>query len=133
MKKAGNKGAHGKLIPVRTTKYQDSLLEHCSKRSDRWLRHVKARLEFMQDLIAREVVYHNACNTNFRGGHQIPKTFAKEEPALKKLCLGRPENSQSAQAFQLVIDYIDNTYTDQVTVPELVKLMQSKLTSEDNA
>ncbi|KAL8566441.1 hypothetical protein ACOMHN_015077 [Nucella lapillus] len=76
----------------------------------------------MQDFFARDAVYHNVCFSNFRSGLQIPRVFAKEEPPRKKLCFGRPENQQCLDAFTHVIDY-----TEQVTISDLVKLMESKL------
>ncbi|KAK7096751.1 hypothetical protein V1264_003818 [Littorina saxatilis] len=128
--KGGSKRAQGRLIPVKTTQFQDSLFEHCSKRNDRWSREVKARVEYMRDLFARDAVYHHVCYSNFRTGLQIPKTFSDSEPFQKKSRAGRPENPECAQAFQYVIEYLDKTDIEQVTVPDLVQLMKTRLGSD---
>ena len=41
-------------------------------------------IEFLQDCVAHDVVYHNACFSNFRSDCQIPKMFQGEESARKK-------------------------------------------------
>ena len=51
----------------------------------------------------------------------------------KRKCIGRPKNQRCLEAFQCVLDYLDSADVQQVTVSELVQLVQSKLTSEDTA
>lgn len=118
-----------KLIPVRTTQFQVSVLQICSKRGehDRWARDVRGRVEYMQDLIARDAVYHNVCLSNFRSGLQIPQVFAMEGPPRKRLCFGRPEDQQRLEAFRHVTDFLHNTDNDQVTISDLAHLMASKV------
>lgn len=136
--KAGKKGniksAH-KLIPVRTMQCQESILRFCKERgnTDRWSRDVRGKLEYMQNLCARDAVCHNICYSYFRNGQGIPSIFHTREPASKKVCIGRPKNQRCLEAFQCVLDYLDSADVQQVTVSELVQLMQSKLTSEDTA
>lgn len=134
VKKVGKNSIYGKFIPVRTkTQFQESVLEHCSKRNDTWSRDVKAKIEYMQDCFAHDVVYHNVCYSNFRTGCQVPKVFSKDEPPKKKRCFaGRPENERTMAAFQHVIKYLDSIDDEQVTIRDLVMVMEKKLkTSEE--
>ena len=61
--------------------------------------------------------------------------FSPGEPASKKACPspGCPKNSLRLEAFQYVLHYLNSTDIEQVTVPELVQVMQSKLTSWEAA
>ena len=133
-KKGNSKSAH-KLIPGRTMQCQESILRFCKEREniDRWSRDVRGKLEYMQDLCARDAVCHNICYSYFRNGQGIPSIFDTRETASKKVCTGRPKNQRYLEAFQCVLDYLDSADVQQVTVSELVQLMQSNLTSEDTA
>ena len=89
----------------------------------------------MQDLCAHDAVYHNISYSNFRNGWQIPWMFSTGEPALKKVCPGPgcPKNTLCLEAFQYVLHYLNSTDIEQVTVPQFVQVMQSKLTSGEAA
>ena len=54
-----------KLLSVRTTGFQEKIVQCSHDRDDAWSRDVSARLEYMQDCIASDVVYHNICSVNF--------------------------------------------------------------------
>ena len=133
-KKGNSKSAH-KLIPVRTMQCRESILRFCTERgnTDRLSRDVRGKLEYMQDLCARDAVYHNICYSYFRNGQGIPSIFDTREPASKNVCTERPKNQRCLETFQCVLDYLDSADVQQVTVSELVQLMQSNLTSEDTA
>ena len=83
------------------------------------------KTEFLQDCVARDVVYHNACFSNFRSDCQIPKMFRSEEPA-RKQCSGRHDNTRLS-AFDNVIQYLDTLDSEQVTVRDLVDIMADHL------
>lgn len=114
----------GTLIPVRTLKFQESVLEKCKHRSDSWGRKVQAKIVCVHDCVASDTVYHNICYSNFRSGCQIPKCFTDDEPQEKK---GRPEDKIRLEAFHRVTQYLDSLDVLQVTVKDLTEVMETFL------
>ena len=103
----------------------------------------------MQDCVAHDIVYHNACFSNFRSDCQIPKMFRDEELSdpkdvsgrravrsqrcfgaksrqEKKSCSGRHNNTRLS-AFDNVIQYLDTLDSEQVTVRDLFDIMAEHL------
>ena len=87
-KSGGKRSLVGQLKAVQTVEFQETVLRICSSGGDSWARDVKGKIEFLQDCVAQDVVYHNACFSNFRSDCQIPKMFRSEEPARKKILGG---------------------------------------------
>lgn len=117
-----------KLIAVSTKeRFQETLQQALAKRSDSWALQVQGRLEYLQDCRAKDVKYHNACRTHFCSELKIPAKFSSEGPAAKKQCVGRPEDHECAAAFQEVVHYLENMDYDQITMNDLVKMQQEKL------
>ena len=81
----GKRSLVGQLKAVQTVEFQETVFRICSSRGDSWARDVKGKIEFLQDCVAHDVVYHNACFSNVRSDCQIPKMFRSEEPARKKI------------------------------------------------
>ena len=76
MWKRSTKDSAGSLVLVRTVHaFRDSVLKACTVRNDHWAQTVSARLEFAEDCVAVEAVYHHACSTNFRTGINLPLAF----------------------------------------------------------
>ena len=101
------------------------MLRICFSRGDSWARDVKGKISFLQDCVAYDVVYHNACFSNFRSDCRIPEMFWSEEPA-RKICSGRHNNTRLS-AFDNVIQYLDTLDSEQVTVRDLVDIMAEHL------
>ena len=76
--------------------------------------------------VAHDVIYHNTCFSNFCSDSQIPKMFRGEEPARKKSCSGRHNNTRLS-AFDSVNQYLDTLDSEQVTVRDLVDIMAEHL------
>eukprot|EP00745_Piridium_sociabile_P028795 TRINITY_DN4651_c0_g1_i13.p1 TRINITY_DN4651_c0_g1~~TRINITY_DN4651_c0_g1_i13.p1 ORF type:complete len:569 (-),score=93.64 TRINITY_DN4651_c0_g1_i13:45-1751(-) len=130
-RRGGHKVCVG-LTSVTTTQFQDSVANICSSRGDAWSRKVKARLEFLQDCFAHDVVYHSVCSTNFRTGKHIPRMFSDidDEPARKNMKFGkggRPKDEICLAAFQDIVSYLENNDTEQITVCDLVRMMEDAL------
>ena len=117
----------GVLIPVRTMQFQKTVLEKCESRADSWAQKVKAKIEFVQDCVASDMVYHGVCYTNFHSGLEVPKVFLGEEPLKKKVRLGRPEDKLRLDAFSQVTQYLDSLDAVQVTIRDLVEVMETFL------
>ena len=79
----GKRSLVGQLKAVQTVEFQETVLRICFSRGDSWARDVKGKISFLQDCVAHDVVYHNACFSNVRSDCQIPKMFRSEEPARK--------------------------------------------------
>ena len=126
-----------KLVSVRTTEFQETISQCCRSRNDAWGKEVTARLEYMQDCIAFEVVYHNVCSVNFRTGKPLPSMFHSEEPSKKRLrfSAGRPEDQTCVTAFQEVVSFLENNDNENVTVRQLVEMMDDVLSQsvDENA
>ncbi|KAK7096728.1 hypothetical protein V1264_003797 [Littorina saxatilis] len=116
-----------KLIPVRTDCFQESIVKVCGVRGDddKWANEVNSRLAFASDCCAYDVVYHNVCSTNFRKGSGIPQSFSDEAKGKKPK--GRPENPVINRAFQDVVKVLEFGDYEQVTLPDLVSVMQQSL------
>ena len=117
--KKGKRSLVGQLKAVQTVEFQETVLRICSSRGDSWARDVEGKIEFLQDCVAHDVVYHNVCFSNFRSDCQIPKMFRSEEPARKQSCSGRHNNTRLS-AFDSVNQYLDTLDSEQVTVRDLV-------------
>ena len=113
-----------KLIPVRTDCFKESLLKASAVRGDddKWANEVYSRLTFASDCCAYDVVYHNVCSSNFRKGSGIPQTFSDETKGKKPTV--RPENPVINRAFQDVVKVLEYGDYEQVTLQDLVSLMQ---------
>ena len=57
----GKRSLVGQLKAVQTVEFQETMLRIYSSRGDSWARDVKGKIEFLQDCVAHDVVYHNAC------------------------------------------------------------------------
>jgi len=60
------KKSNNPVYPLRTIVLQESLRAKCIERNDDWGKEVLSRIEFVQDLVAAEAVYHQKCSTLFR-------------------------------------------------------------------
>ena len=77
------------VFPVRTTDFQREVMSICLLRGDAWADTVRGRLEFVNDLNALDVIYHQTCNVNFRTGKNVPSALSlgRDESESKR---GRP-------------------------------------------
>lgn len=129
-KRVGKKNNVGELSAVQTkTLFQNSVVKHCQERGDSWANEVSAKIDYLQDLRAADVVYHSVCYSNFRSGFSKPKVFqsADETPRKKAKLGGRPENPNSIAAFIHVVDFVETMDYDNVTLYDLQKIMMGKL------
>jgi len=115
------------LTAVRSLEFKEQILQASLSCPDAWRLQVRSRLEFVADLPAADAVYHQACNVNFRTGKQIPKRFVHEESVLKNVKLGRPHESLQKEAFEQIIEYLEQYDDEQVTVDDLVHKMDDYL------
>lgn len=118
------------VYPVRSTSFQESVLNSCAKRKDEWSTSVASRIAYAQDLVAADAVYHQSCNVNFRTGKQLPQHHSSiSEPgsAAKKQKLGRPKESERYEAFLLVARYLEENDDEQITIGDLIEKMETVL------
>jgi len=125
-----------KLIPVRTMDFQNKILKACDEFKGEWADIVRGRVLFVQDLPAADAVYHNICSVNFRTGKQVPIVFqqAIEQRAAKCKKIsgsGRPKDSKKSEAFQAVVEYLENNDDEQVTINDLISKMKEYLQDTD--
>jgi hypothetical protein len=122
-------GRSGEGIRVQTDTFAHSIMACCKQRQDEWSHIVRGRLEYLGlDLQAANCVYHNSCSVNFRTGNLIPKLYAcNENPSVKKRRSGRPENELQKDAFRKICAHLDAHNDEQVTVGDLMSLMEGFL------
>ena len=105
-----------------------SLLATCAQRSDDWSETVKARILHVHDLHAADAVYHRMCSGNFRTNKQIPAMYQRDTTQeSKRIKVGRPEDDNRTVAFLEVAKYIQDNDDEQITISDLVDIMQQKL------
>ena len=87
---------------------------------------VKARILYVHDLHAADAIYHQTGSVNSRTKIQMPiAQFAAED--FKKPKLGRPRDDERAKAFLEVTSYLEDNDDKQITINDLVDLMNQKL------
>ena len=86
--RGGKRSLVGQLKALQTVEFQETVLRICSSRGNSWARDVKGKIEFLQDCVAHDVVYHNACFSNFRSDCQIQRCFGAKSRQEKNHVLG---------------------------------------------
>ena len=91
---------------------------------------MKARILHVHDLHVAEAIYHQTCSVNFRTKKQMPKVqFATEN--FKRTKLGHPQDDNRAEAFLEVVSYLEDNDDEQITINDLIDLMNQKLANTD--
>ena len=108
---------------VRTFEFQQKILEICDKRKDEWALEVRCRFNSVNDLPAAEAIYHRICCVNFRTGRSVPQSVNDNQES-HSACAGRPENFDRKKCFQEIIKNLEEDYDAQITVKDLVALME---------
>ena len=117
----------GDVYQIRSLDCQNKLIEACDDRliffenGDQWTENVRDRIFFANDLIAKDALYHNQCNVNFRNIKSMPK---KCNPTADNISIvGRKKDEERSNAFKTVLsDFYENDET--TTVKELVARME---------
>ena len=118
--------AQGDTSKVETHDFGRTILECCEDRADEWAYAVKGKINFYGgDLPARDCVYHHSCSINFRNGKDIPRKYKISSGDSKRS--GRPENEARYQAFREACDTLEWGDDEQISVSDLVKIMENKL------
>ena len=82
----------------------------------------------MNDLHAADAGYHNLCSVNFRTFKDIPQQFQTEEiKQCKKPKLGRPQDVTRSEAFLHVVHYFEENDEEQMSIRDLIAIMESTL------
>ena len=117
------------VIPVRTIDFQETIRITCNKRNDDWSQTLLGRLEYLQDLHAADVVYHQTCSINFRTGKNVPKQYNNDADNEAKRCKlqGRPVDIVKNSAFTKVAQNLQENAEEQLTVSDLVEKMKEYL------
>ena len=125
-----------KKSKVRTFECQEKLNEICQKRKDSWSDTVSARIEFVHDLHAADVKYHQECSVHFRTGRQIPSMFATGDTDVasnssKRQQYGRPSNLDRDTTFKRVTQYLQENDEEHITINDLITKMEEYLKGTD--
>uniref|UniRef100_UPI0035902C0E uncharacterized protein n=1 Tax=Myxine glutinosa TaxID=7769 RepID=UPI0035902C0E len=120
------------VFQVRTIEFKDTLLATCRARGDDWSETVKARILHVHDLHAADAVYHQTCSVNFRTYKQIPVAYQTNTEDSKRRKAGRPVVDERTAAFLEVVKYIEETDDEQITINDLIDLMQQKLAHSEH-
>ena len=123
--KFGRKRKHD-VLQVKTIGIKETVLKICQERADSWSDTVKARILHVHDLHAADALYHQTCSVNFRTKKQMPMSQSIAEDS-KRLKLGRPQNDTRAEAFLEVARYLEDNDDEQITISDLIDLMNQKL------
>ena len=120
------------MFKVTTIDMKDTIMATCSERRDAWSEVVQARIMNVHDLPAADAMYHQTCSVNFRTGKQIPKMFISDEPAMKKKRVGRPHDEEKTDAFLRVAKFLQDNDDEQITVSDLIDLMNDYLADSES-
>ena len=110
--------------PVRSLEFQRTVINHCIQRGDQWADDVRRRLNHIFDLPAADAIYHQQCSVNFRTGKGIPKAYQTAKcvtPTMKSP--GRPQDKEQTEAFVKVMQFLELTTSETLTVNDLVSEM----------
>ena len=111
------------LIETRKT-----LLDACDDRNDEWGESVRARILGVHDLPAADALYHQQCSVNFRTGKYVPEFQAKRSrlPGRPPKCAigGRRSLDSRIDAFNKVVQYVEDNGEEPIPISELVDKMQ---------
>lgn len=119
------------VLQVKTIGIKDSILRICQERADSWSDAVKARILHVHDLHAADAVYHQTCSVNFRTKKQMPAAHEFAVKDVKRPKLGRPQDDKRAEAFLEVARYLQDNDDEQITITDLIDLMNQKLAGTD--
>ena len=106
--------------------FDKKVLDVCDKRNDALAISVKGRIRFTTYLHAADAVYHTACDSSFRTGKNVSKTYS-ENVNLASPGLGRPVVSDRQKIFQQMIEYLHANNEEQITLNDLKEFMDSFL------
>ena len=110
-----------------------SVKQACLRRDDSWSKRVHARVLSAIDLHSADTVYHQRCSINFRTNKEIPQCFLEKDDfsgPSKKVKVGRKEDSERLEAFDLAVQYFEQNDEEQLTIGDLVKKMREFLPAE---
>ena len=96
---------------VTTLTFKDSVKQRCDERQDELGRLVQARVDSVHDLVAAEARYHRVCDQSF---------FTALKP---KSGRGRKDDKAKGEAFQNLIEYMENSDECQFLLDDLVNRM----------
>lgn len=128
----GKKRKKPDVLQVKTIEFKDTLLATCRERGDDWSETVKARILHVHDLHAADAVYHQTCSVNFRTKKQIPVAYQTDTQESKRVKLGRPFADERTAAFLEVVKYLEENDDEQITINDLIDLMQQKLAHSEH-
>ena len=128
--KFGRKRKHD-VLQVKTLGIKETILKVCQERADSWSDAVKVRILHVHDLHAADAVYHQTCSVNFRTKKQMPIAQFAADDFFKKPRLGRPPDDKRAKAFFEVASYLEDNDDEQITINDLIDLMNQKLADTD--
>ena len=114
-------------VMCKNREFDQSILNACEQRNDQWALEVKGRIAFVNDLHSEDAVYHQVCSANFRTGKGVPQMYhrsTQSEPSSKR---GRPSDVNREVAFMFVANYLKDNDDEQITVNDLLSLMQNHL------
>ena len=115
----------GNTSAVSTLDTEHKLLQACTERNDEWGHLVRGRIESVNDLPAADAIYHRTCFTNFVTKKNIP--ISQAGPARKKAKLGRKMDPTTDKVFQELTSILENNDDAQISLTDLVSLMEEKL------
>ena len=122
------------VVAVRTVETKDTILAICQERADSWANAVQGRLLHVHDLPAADAVYHRVCSTNFRTKKQLPAIHVHDSDKVsKRVKLGRPQEKERAEAFVQVCNFLEENDDEQITVDDLIQLMEEALTDTEHS
>ena len=100
-----------------------AICDPIAKRNNDWSMDVKGRLETINDLRAEEAVYHKTCNSNFRTGKAIPKSFRTTNIETVPQKRGRQSDMTQEAAFLEIAKYLNENNEGQITLTDLANMM----------
>ena len=122
----------GYQVMSKNREFDISILKVCEQRIDELSVSVKGRITFANDLHAADAVYHATCDSSFRTGKNLPRKYSHNNTSTSSSTSGRPVNVDRENAFERVISYLRENDEEQITIKDLVVLMENYLKDSDH-
>lgn len=122
-----------RLIPVRSFDFQETIMQQCESRNDKWSMTVSARIKSVHDLPAADAMYHQICSSNFRTGKDIRLVFMSDtdgQPVTKQR--GRKKDTFQEETFLQVMADLEQNDEEQTTIHDLIESMKTYLDDSDS-
>ena len=114
---------------IKTTAFQESIVQICHERNDEWATEVLNKMEAIVDCVATGMKYHINCSIHFRMKKQKPLIYTsisvEQGKGIKRKSVGHPVNEELLSAFNKTLLFYEENEKELFTISEMCKTMTS--------